>query len=492
MLKIYKRNNTKMSSTMYIPVFMSSFSDLKFLESQIGVKFLTRLKSSNYIGNFMEKISFEIINNSKAYTLNFIGLGSKKELDEEKVFKAFSYFAYSRVKSKIKIKDSTLIYPKSFNKNLVALSIQGLFNGFYSFDKYKSKKDNLSVFKIGVQIDSISDTQFGSIVRNADYIFSGVNLTKDLINEQPQILTPAELASHARLIGKGKNINCTIYGKKEILKKKMLGIWDVGKGSVNEPKFIHLTYKSKSSKKKNKRIALIGKGVTYDTGGLSLKPADSMLTMKMDMGGAGCVLGVFKALAKLQPKNIEVHGLIPSVENMPGPNAYKPDDIVKGLSGKTIEVINTDAEGRVVLSDAIEFANKLKVDEMVDLATLTGACMVALGNYTAGVFSNSDKLKEKLLGSSKVSGEKMWHLPLDEELRPDIDSHIADIKNSASTRYGGATTAAMFLQFFVDKNIPWSHIDIAGPAYIEKNRGWCSTGSTGFGVRSLISYLNLG
>ena len=271
----------------------------------------------------------------------------------------------------------------------------------------------------------------------------------------------------------------------------MLGIWDVGKGSVNEPKFIHLVYKSKNLNKKSKKIALIGKGVTYDTGGLSLKPADFMLTMKMDMGGAGCVLGVFQALEKLQPKNIEVHGLIPAVENMPGPNAYKPDDIVKGLSGKTIEVINTDAEGRVILSDAIEFANRLKVDEMVDLATLTGACMIALGNYTAGLFSNNSKLKDKLITSSKSAGEKMWELPLDEELRPNIDSQIADVKNSASTRYGGATTAAMFLQFFVNKDIPWSHIDIAGPAYIEKSRGWCSPGSTGFAVRTLINYLNL-
>ena len=266
---------------------------------------------------------------------------------------------------------------------------------------------------------------------------------------------------------------------------------DVGKGSVNEPKFIHLSYKSSSKNVKLKKIALIGKGVTYDTGGLSLKPADYMLTMKMDMGGAGCVLGVFKALEKLQPKNVEVHGLIPAVENMPGPNAYKPDDIVKGLSGKTIEVINTDAEGRVVLSDAIEFANRLKVDEMIDLATLTGACMVALGNYTAGLFSNNNKLKDTLLSASRLSGEKMWQLPLDEELRPDIDSQVADVRNSATTRYGGATTAAMFLQFFVDKKIPWSHIDIAGPAYIEKNRGWCSTGATGFAVRTLINYLDL-
>tara|TARA_Y100000817_G_scaffold157941_1_gene123548 strand:- start:6 stop:785 length:780 start_codon:yes stop_codon:yes gene_type:complete len=255
------------------------------------------------------------------------------------------------------------------------------------------------------------------------------------------------------------------------------------------PRFIHLKYKSGSKNKKIKKIALIGKGMTYDSGGLSLKPADYMVTMKMDMAGAGCVVGVFEALSLLQPKNIEVHGLIPSAENMPGPNAYRPDDIVVGLSGKSIEVINTDAEGRVILSDAIEYANRLKVSEMIDLATLTGACMVALGNYTAGLFSNTVKQADKILKSSQNAGEKIWELPLDEDLRSSIESNIADIKNSASTRYGGAITAAMFLQHFVDKSIPWSHIDIAGPAYIDSKRPWLAPGATGFGVMTLLDYL---
>tara|TARA_B100000579_G_scaffold99783_1_gene79279 strand:+ start:29082 stop:30560 length:1479 start_codon:yes stop_codon:yes gene_type:complete len=491
MLSVNKINLSKLGVDIYVPLFDGDFNSLKKLESNLGIQFIGKLKSNGFKGNYMEKTNLDILANKKNISLNFIGLGKKNDLDEEKIFKIFSFITYSRIKSKKKLKSSSIFYPESLDRDLFNLSIEGLYNGFYSFDKYKTKKDNTSAYKISVNANFVNEKYFKSAVTNAKSIYSGVNLTRELINEQPQILVPAALASHAKQIAKGKNIKCTVYGKKQILAKKMLGIWDVGKGSVNEPKFIHLAYKPRNNSKKTKKIALIGKGVTYDTGGLSLKPADYMLTMKMDMGGAGCVLGVFKALEKLQPKNIEVHGLIPAVENMPGPNAYKPDDIVRGLSGKTIEVINTDAEGRVVLSDAIEFANRLKVDEMVDLATLTGACLVALGNYTAGLFSNNLKLRDKLIKASKSVGEKMWELPLDEELRPDIDSQIADVKNSASTRYGGATTAAMFLEFFVDKNIPWSHIDIAGPAYIEKNRGWCAPGSTGFAVRSLIKYLNL-
>ena len=365
----------------------------------------------------------------------------------------------------------------------------GLFYGHYYFDKYKSKKSNLNDIDISIISNNLSSSTFTKILEKSKNVIEGVNMTRLLVNEQPEILTPAELAKYASKISKRKNVTCEIFNEKELKKMNMLGIWNVGKGSANMPRFIHLKYKSGSKNKKTKKIALIGKGMTYDSGGLSLKPADYMVTMKMDMAGAGCVVGVFEALSLLQPKNLEVHGLIPSAENMPGPNAYRPDDVVVGLSGKSIEVINTDAEGRVILSDAIEYANRLKVSEMIDLATLTGACMVALGNYTAGLFSNTVKQADKILKSSQNAGEKIWELPLDEDLRSSIESNIADLKTSASTRYGGAITAAMFLQHFVDKSIPWSHIDIAGPAYIDSKRSWLAPGATGFGVMTLLDYL---
>ena len=348
----------------------------------------------------------------------------------------------------------------------------------------------MSNLLINLVVGKVPAPTLNKIIDKSTKVFDGLNLTRNLVNEQPLVLTPTVLANFAKGISKHPNINCTVFGKKEILKRKMLGIWDVGKGSGKEPRFIHLKYRPKKLSKNAKKVAIIGKGVTYDSGGLSLKPADYMSTMKMDMAGAGCVLGVFEALGQIQPKKIEVHGLIPAVENMPGPDAYKPDDIVQGLSGKTIEVINTDAEGRIVLSDAIEYANQLEVDEMVDLATLTGACMVALGNYTAGLFSNNNRLATRLVTASKNAGEKLWQLPLDNELRQDVDSQVADIRNAALTRYGGAITAAMFLEFFVN-GIPWSHIDIAGPAYIEKKRSWIAPGSTGYGVRTLLNYLGV-
>ena len=490
LLEFNKSNTDSMSGNLYVPLFSDSLKNLISLQKMLNFNISKKLNSYKFEATIMEKLSLDSIEGSNLSNITFIGLGAKKDINEERVFKVFSSITYGETQKKYRIKENTILYPNNFGTNLVFSSINGLNNGHYVYDKYKTKKSNISDLSINLIVKKISASTLKKLIDKSSKIFAGVNLTKNLVNEQPFVLTPSVLANFGKNISRHPNISCTVFNKKEILKRKMMAIWDVGKGSTNEPRFVHLRYKSKKISKSANKIAIIGKGVTYDTGGLSLKPADYMLTMKMDMAGAGCVLGVFEALGQIQPKNIEVHGLIPSVENMPGPNAYKPDDVVQGLSKKTIEIINTDAEGRVILSDAIEYANRLKVDEMVDLATLTGACMVALGNYTAGLFSNNKRLTNKLLNASKNVGEKLWQLPLDDELRQDIDSQIADIKNAASTRYGGAITAAMFLEFFV-KDIPWSHIDIAGPAYIDKKRGWIATGSTGYGVRTILNYLGI-
>ncbi|MEC9381793.1 MAG: leucyl aminopeptidase [Thermodesulfobacteriota bacterium] len=491
-LKYNLLKDPKETKTIFVPCFSESLNSKSFDKSYsfVGFKISNKVSSYGFEGTFMEKLTILAAGKDNDIDIVFIGLGKRKDLDYEKVFKAFSSITYNETQKKYTDEAITIIYPDNFSKKFIETSLDGINNGHYVFDKYKSKKSNIADKTINLVLNKVGKSLFNKIIKKSLEKFQGVNLTKDLVNEQPLVLTPEALANVAKNIGKFSNITCKVYDKKEILKRKMLGLWDVGKGSSNLPRFIHLKYKSKTFSKSSKKIALIGKGVTYDSGGLSLKPADYMVTMKMDMAGAGCVLGVFEALGRLQPKNLEVHGLIPSVENMPGPNAYKPDDIVKGLSGKTIEVINTDAEGRVILSDAIEYANRLKVDQMIDLATLTGACMIALGNYTAGLFSNDNKLTEALLRSSKEAGEKLWQLPLDEELRTEIDSNIADIKNAGSTRYGGAITAAMFIQFFV-KDIPWSHLDIAGPAYIERKRNWTAPGATGYGVRTLLNYLKV-
>ena len=257
----------------------------------------------------------------------------------------------------------------------------------------------------------------------------------------------------------------------------------VGRGSAEVPKFIHMKYSVSNPKKK---IAIIGKGITFDSGGLDIKPASSMLTMKDDMSGAACVLGIMSVIKEFNPQ-VEVHGIIAACENMPGCNAYKPGDILTAMNGKTIEIDNTDAEGRLTLADALCYACNLGVDEVIDIATLTGACMVALGTTAAGIMGNDDTLINNIIDVAKRNGEKYWQLPLCDEYFEGLKSDIADMKNSGA-RWGGASSAAAFLEKFV-KDVKWTHIDIAGVAFLEKPQKELIKGASGAGVRALINYI---
>ena len=368
--------------------------------------------------------------------------------------------------------------------NFSALS-EGMILGCYNFDKYKTKDKSSNGDRIVEFVtDKVKEKMFSDEIEYAKTIAEATNFTRDLVNEPPFALTPKRLAEIAAEIANDGKLGCKIFDTKEIEKRGMGGLMAVSKGSDEPPKFIHLTFDPTRTPKKT--VAIVGKGITFDSGGLCIKPSDSMRTMKMDMSGAACILGVMKALPRLNPP-VKVHGLISTTENMPGGKAYKPDDIIRALDGKTIEVVNTDAEGRIVLADALCYAVQLKVKEIVDLATLTGACIVGLGNYTAGVMGNNQSLINRILAAANLAGEKVWQLPLDEELRTEIDSDVADVKNVGS-RWGGAITAAMFLEKFVG-DTPWAHIDIAGPAYLEKGGDWYPKGGTGFGVRTVIHYL---
>ena len=257
----------------------------------------------------------------------------------------------------------------------------------------------------------------------------------------------------------------------------------VARGSSQPPKFIHMKYSTPNPRKK---IAIIGKGICFDSGGLDIKPASSMLTMKDDMSGAACVIGVMSAIKEFSP-DVEVHGIIAACENMPGCSAYKPGDILTAKNGKTIEVDNTDAEGRLTLADALCYADELGVDEIIDLATLTGACMVALGNQAAGIVGNDDALVKSIIETAKTCGERYWELPMYEEYKESLKSNVADMQNTGS-RWGGASTAGLFLKEFVEKT-KWAHIDIAGVAYFDKAQGEFIKGSTGAGVRAMINYI---
>lgn len=411
-----------------------------------------------------------------------IGLGKKRDFGVSDIKKVGTAVA-----KKVKGYSSRVIFALDIEDNKLNSEylITGLILGLYEFNKYKSGQDSDQKDIIFDFIwHKLTEKDFTESLNKAQCIADATCFTRDLVNEPPDTLTPSRLAEYAKQIADENGLECEIFNTVQIREKGMGGLFAVSKGSLEDPRFIHLTYTPK--RKPSKAVAIVGKGITFDSGGLCIKPADYMKTMKMDMGGSAVVLGVMKAISKIQP-NIKVHGLISSCENMLGGGAYKPDDVVRALNGKTIEIINTDAEGRVVLSDALSFAVQLKVDEIVDLATLTGACIVALGNYTAGLMGNNQMVVNRVLKAASTVGEKVWQLPMDDELRKDIESDIADVKNVGS-RYGGAITAAMFLEHFVS-DTPWAHLDIAGPAFIEKGGEFYPKGATGFGVQTILQFL---
>lgn len=360
---------------------------------------------------------------------------------------------------------------------------EGTLIGNYKFLKYKTKKEGeekqIECFNI-VEIDENNLTKATEGLAKGKIIAKATNYARDLVNEPASMMTPETLALHAKNI---KGVDTRIFEEEDIQKFGMGAFWAVSKGSNEAPKFIHIKYKHP---KATKKTAIIGKGLTFDSGGLDLKPASSMLNMKDDMSGAAAMIGIMTAIAELKPE-IEVHALIAATENMPGDKAFKPGDVLKAMNGKTIEVDNTDAEGRLTLADALCYAVDLDVDEIIDVATLTGACLVALGYAAAGIMGTNKDLVNKLIDSAEKSGEKLWELPMFEEYKDSLKSDIADMKNTGS-RYGGASTAAIFLKEFAGDK-PWAHIDIAGPAFIEKDMRELSKGATGASVRTLLKYL---
>jgi leucyl aminopeptidase len=411
-----------------------------------------------------------------------LGLGDKSRYSTDTVRKTGNLTA-----KKMRNVCTSLAFGREFCKGrgYVAALAEGVLLGSYEFNKYKTNNGPESeIENVVILTENSKDKKFEEEIGMANAVSESTCLTRDLVNEPPVYMTPSRLADIASSIADEGDLKCEIFDLEEIKRRGMGGIVAVSSGSDEPPKFIHLTYEPRKPPKTT--LAVVGKGITFDSGGLCIKPADSMRTMKMDMAGAAAVLGIMKTISRLKP-SIRVHGLISSSENMTGPAAYKPDDVIRAYNGKTIEVINTDAEGRIVLSDALSYAVHLKVDEIIDLATLTGACMVALGTYTAGVMSNNQKLVDRLNKAAEWAGEKIWQLPMDDELRPEIKSDVADLKN-VGIRWGGAITAAMFLEHFVGET-PWAHLDIAGPAYSERDSNWNPKGGTGFGVRTIVSYI---
>ncbi|MDX9814135.1 MAG: leucyl aminopeptidase [Sulfurimonas sp.] len=369
-------------------------------------------------------------------------------------------------------------------KNIAAI-VDGVVLGGYSFDFYKSDKKDTKLKNIYL----LGTDELKPLFDEALIIANATNFTRDIVNKAPQELNPKTLAKLAKDLAKDSNLECEILGEKELEKEGANAMLAVGRASVHESRLIHLAYKPK---KATKKVVLVGKGLTYDSGGLSLKPATSMVSMKMDKAGACATLGIIKAISELG-LNVEVHTFIGAVENMVGGNAYKPDDILVSRSKTTIEVRNTDAEGRLVLADVLDYAQDSvkNLDYLFDFATLTGACMVALGQYTTGVMTHSHSLKHDLGRVSAKSGELIGHLPFNNHLKKLLKSDIADISNISSKPYGGAITAGLFLDKFIkdeNKN-KWVHFDIAGSAYTESPWDCNVYGATGAGVRLMSSFI---
>ncbi len=356
----------------------------------------------------------------------------------------------------------------------------------YVFDKYKkpSNKSPKSFTIVSNDGRDVRSAEKG--IELARLLAQGTVFARDLVNSPAQDVYPERLVQVAREIARGTgNIRVKVYDREQLKRMGAGGILGVAQGSDHPPYLVHMVYKPKTKTKKS--VVLVGKAVTFDSGGLSLKPADGMMTMKMDMAGAAAVLGVFSVIQKIAPR-VEVHGVFGAVENMPSGKAIRPGDVLTAMNKKTIEVLNTDAEGRLTLADTLSYAARLKPTFMVDLATLTGACITALGEEITGLMSNDDKVASLLLDAAKNAGEKMWRLPLEKNYKKLLKSNIADLQNLGN-RWGGALTAGLFLEEFVDKT-PWAHLDIAGPAFAEREIDpYTHKGATGHGVRTLLTLL---
>lgn len=378
-------------------------------------------------------------------------------------------------------------------KSFMAMA-EGLLLGSYEFNKYKSDKKERTLKEVIISLkegydDEANEEKAKLGIKKGTIMAGAANYAKDRVNEIPDIYTPQKMADDAKILAaEFDSVECKIYDENFLQEEGMNAFLAVNRSSIHPPRLIHLTYMPNSASKK--RVIFVGKGLTYDSGGLSLKPSDYMLTMKSDKSGALAAMGVIKGATELELP-FEIHAIIGATENMIGGNSYKPDDVLISRSGVSIEVRNTDAEGRLVLADCLDYAQDFEPDILIDMATLTGACVVGLGEYTNGLLGNNEELKMQYKKFAKDSGELFTILEFNDYLRDHIKSSIADISNTAINRYGGTTTAGLFLDKFIreENKDKWMHLDIAGPAYLEKSWGYNSFGASGAGVRASLYYL---
>lgn len=472
----------KRTELLVIGCFLNEdYSDLlnKFNE-EISIAGKEIISNIHKFGLFNELHTFAKL---PARKILFAGLGNKNEFNTEKSrIISGKIIQYAK---EFKIKELSLI-TCNFSKDIIESFVEGIILSSYSFEKFKTSKNNNAIDKISILIESNSK-ESQKIINETSVICESVNLGREISNLPPNECSPEYLAKIA-LDLKNQGIKSKVISLDSMKDIGLNGIVSVGGGSINTPKLIVLKYEG--TKKEENPILLVGKAVTFDSGGISIKPSEKMEEMKFDKCGGVNVIAIMKSLSSLKIKH-NVIGIVPAVENMPSNSSYRPSDIIKMYNGKSVEVINTDAEGRLILADALAFGIKqYRPKLIIDMATLTGACIIALGSNIAGIIGNDEKLIKKILDISKVTDEKMWELPLLDDHHEQIKSKNADIKNTGG-RAAGAITAAAFLSNFVE-NTPWVHLDIAGTAWNQEgslSKSYNPPGATGFGIRTIIKFI---
>jgi leucyl aminopeptidase len=457
------------------------------------------LRSGEFKAGLCETLLLHAPSGLKAERLLIVGLGKAKSLSIDEVRKGAGT-AVRSAKPRA-IRDLAIAFPEDHalsDEHLDSLPcdmtaralVEGAELAEPDWDTYRSERKDLSVHSLTVvakesERSTVAEIQAG--FADGLIIARAQNFTRELVNEPGNVLFPTELARRAKAMCEETGLACEIYSTEKLLELKMGAFEAVARGSAQPPALIVMTYTPEGGVHEGSPVlGLVGKGITFDTGGISIKPADNMEKMKYDMAGAGAMIGAMRAIAQLKPR-VKVISVVCSAENMPDGKAYRPGDVVTAMSGKTIEIINTDAEGRLVLADGLHYAKTLGCTHLIDAATLTGACVVALGYHNAGLFSNDDHTALKFLGILNRTGEKYWRLPCTEEYRKQIDSAIGDIMNTGG-RAGGASTAAVFLKEFAG-DTPWVHLDIAGCAWNEEVKPWLPKGPSGIAVRSIVEWV---
>lgn len=484
-MKIFVKNPAETKADVIITGFFEDDKTLNDIQKGLDEKFNNAvskniLETEGFKGKYLEIFSYP----AGEVKIVALGLGKKEEFTVDKAREA----AAKAIKSVEKLsKNKIAAFNIQNNGSLCCCKIAyntalGAIMGQYDFDKYKTKKNEDKINEVEILTEKVE--KFTPAVEKAKITGKAMDFAKDLIFEPAEYATPSKIAEIASELAKEGGLDIKVFSKDELKAMNFNAFLAVGQGSVQEPKFIHLKYTPAGEIKK--KIAIIGKGITFDSGGLDIKPPASMLTMKTDMSGCACVLGVAKAISKLKP-DVEVHILSALCENMPSGSSYKVGDVLIAKNGKTIEVDNTDAEGRLTLADALAYADELNVDEVIDVATLTGAVIVALGNTITGIMSNNEDFVKEIIEDGKEAGEPLWQMPVFDDMQENLKSDIADMRNTGS-RYAGASVAARFLSNFTNSK-KWAHLDIAGTAFLDKPYKELNKGATAAMVRTLIQHI---